>query len=79
MAEKYDFKKLQDKWQPKWREMKLYKTSEDKSREKFYCLDFFPYPSGNGLSVGHLRNYIPTDVVSRMKKMQGLNVLHPMG
>ncbi len=79
MAEKYDSQKVQDKWQPKWREMGLYKTSDDRSRPKFYCLDFFPYPSGNGLSVGHLRNYVPTDVVSRMKRMQGFNVLHPMG
>ena len=79
MAEKYDPQKVQAKWQPKWREMGLYKTSDDRSRPKFYCLDFFPYPSGNGLSVGHLRNYVPTDVISRMKRMQGFNVLHPMG
>ena len=79
MAERYDAQKVQEKWPPKWREMGLYKTSEDRSKPKFYCLDFFPYPSGNGLSVGHLRNYVPTDVVSRMKRMQGFNVLHPMG
>ncbi len=81
MCEKceYNFKKLEEKWQPKWREMNLYKTSEDPNKKKFYCLDFFPYPSGNGLSVGHLRNYVPTDVVSRLKRMQGYNVLHPMG
>lgn len=79
MTDQFDFNKIQNKWNPKWKEMGLYKTSEDRSKEKFYCLDFFPYPSGNGLSVGHLRNYIPTDVISRMKRMQGLNVLHPMG
>lgn len=79
MAERYDFQKVQQKWKPKWQEMGLYKTSDDRSKEKFYCLDFFPYPSGNGLSVGHLRNYVPTDVISRMKRMQGFNVLHPMG
>lgn len=79
MAERYDFNAVQQKWQPKWREMGLYKTSDDRSKQKFYCLDFFPYPSGNGLSVGHLRNYVPTDVISRMKRMQGFNVLHPMG
>ncbi|HNX74871.1 MAG TPA: leucine--tRNA ligase [Candidatus Rifleibacterium sp.] len=79
MAEKFDSQAVQAKWQPKWREMGLYKTSEDRNRPKFYCLDFFPYPSGNGLSVGHLRNYVPTDVISRMKRMQGFNVLHPMG
>ena len=79
MPEKYDFKKLQDKWHPIWAEKKLYKTSENREKPKFYCLDFFPYPSGYGLSVGHLRNYVPTDVISRMKRMQGMNVLHPMG
>lgn len=79
MAERYDPQKVQAKWQPEWQKMGLYKTSDDRSKPKFYCLDFFPYPSGNGLSVGHLRNYIPTDVISRMKRMQGLNVLHPMG
>lgn len=79
MAERYDFLKVQQKWHPKWMEMGLYKTPNDKTKEKFYCLDFFPYPSGNGLSVGHLRNYVPTDVISRMKRMQGFNVLHPMG
>ncbi len=79
MAERFDFDSVQKKWHPKWQEMGLYKTSEDKSKEKFYCLDFFPYPSGNGLSVGHLRNYVPTDVITRMKRMQGFNVLHPMG
>ncbi len=79
MAERYDFKRLQEKWSPVWRERQLYRTSEDNDKKKFYCLDFFPYPSGNGLSVGHLRNYVPTDVISRMKRMQGFNVLHPMG
>jgi leucyl-tRNA synthetase len=79
MAERYEFKEVQKKWQSEWKKMGLYKTSDDKSKKKFYCLDFFPYPSGNGLSVGHLRNYVPTDVVSRMKRMQGYNVLHPMG
>jgi leucyl-tRNA synthetase len=79
MAERYDFNAVQQKWQPEWRKMGLYKTSDDRSKQKFYCLDFFPYPSGNGLSVGHLRNYVPTDVISRMKRMQGFNVLHPMG
>ncbi len=79
MAEKYDFKKLQEKWKPVWRDANRYKTTEDPQKKKFYCLDFFPYPSGSGLSVGHLRNYVPTDVITRMKRMQGFNVLHPMG
>ncbi len=79
MTEKYEFQALQAKWHPIWNEKNLYRTSEDKGKPKFYCLDFFPYPSGNGLSVGHLRNYVPTDVIVRMKRMQGFNVLHPMG
>ncbi|MBF0546346.1 MAG: leucine--tRNA ligase [Candidatus Riflebacteria bacterium] len=79
MAERYDFKKVEEKWKPVWEKSNSYKTSEDGKKTKFYCLDFFPYPSGSGLSVGHLRNYVPTDVISRMKRMQGMNVLHPMG
>ncbi|MBF0410026.1 MAG: leucine--tRNA ligase [Candidatus Riflebacteria bacterium] len=79
MAERYDFKKLEEKWKPVWEKRNMYKTGEDGSKPKFYCLDFFPYPSGSGLSVGHLRNYVPTDVISRMKRMMGMNVLHPMG
>ncbi|MBF0500869.1 MAG: leucine--tRNA ligase [Candidatus Riflebacteria bacterium] len=79
MSERYDFRKLQEKWAPVWRDKNMYKTSDDSSKPKFYCLDFFPYPSGNGLSVGHLRNYVPTDVITRFKRMQGMNVLHPMG
>ncbi len=79
MAERYDFKSIQDKWAPRWEAMHLYRTAEDRGKPKFYCLDFFPYPSGNGLSVGHLRNYVPTDVITRLRRMQGYNVLHPMG
>lgn len=76
---RYDFAGIQQKWTSVWRERNLYATGEQPDKEKFYCLDFFPYPSGSGLSVGHLRNYVPTDVISRMKRMQGFNVLHPMG
>jgi leucyl-tRNA synthetase len=76
---RYEFKTLQAKWKPRWRQEELYRTGQDSSKPKFYCLDFFPYPSGSGLSVGHLRNYVPTDVISRLKRMQGFNVLHPMG
>ncbi|MBN2383027.1 leucine--tRNA ligase [bacterium] len=73
------FRDITEKWQARWQAAQLYKTVVDDTRPKFYCLDFFPYPSGAGLSVGHLRNYVPSDVVSRVKKMQGYSVLHPMG
>ena len=66
------------KWRDAWQQRDVYRTPEPDD-DKFYCLDFFPYPSGEGLHVGHCRNYIPTDVVSRIKRMQGYNVLHPMG
>jgi leucyl-tRNA synthetase len=75
----YNFKKIEEKWSPVWERMDLYKTGNDPESENFYCLDYFPYPSGAGLSLGHCRNYIPTDVISRKKRMDGLNVLHPMG
>jgi leucyl-tRNA synthetase len=75
----YDFKKLEEKWKPVWEKMGLYRTGTDPGREPFYCLDYFPYPSGAGLSVGHCKNYIPTDVICRKKRMNGFNVLHPMG
>ena len=58
---------------------RLYLTREDPGRPKFYVLELFPYPSGAGLSVGHLHNYVPCDVVGRYKRMSGFNVLHPMG
>jgi leucyl-tRNA synthetase len=66
-------------WQQIWEESGLYRTAESENQPSFYCLDFFPYPSGEGLHVGHCRNYVPTDVISRFKRMQGMNVLHPMG
>jgi leucyl-tRNA synthetase len=75
----YEFKEIEETWRKRWKELDLYRTPTDKSKPKFYCLDFFPYPSGDGLSVGHCRNYIPTDVISRYKRMKGFNVLHPMG
>jgi len=70
---------MEARWKPFWEERGLYRTGSDPDREPFYCLDFFPYPSGAGLSVGHCRNYIPTDVISRRMRMGGRNVLHPMG
>ena len=77
--DRYDFREIEKRWKPVWRRMGLYRTGSDPDREPFYCLDFFPYPSGAGLSVGHCRNYVPTDVISRKKRMDGYNVLHPMG
>ncbi len=77
--ENYDFKAIEERWRPVWRGMGLNATGSTPGLPAFYCLDFFPYPSGAGLSVGHCRNYIPTDVISRKKRMCGYNVLHPMG
>lgn len=75
----YDHKKIEKKWQKEWETQGLYKTQEDSILPKHYVLDMFPYPSGEGLHVGHPRGYIATDVYSRMKRMSGFNVLHPMG
>ncbi len=76
---KYNPQKIEKKWQRIWKETELYKTKDVSKKPKFYVLDMFPYPSGAGLHVGHLRGYIATDVIARMKMMQGYNVLHPMG
>ena len=78
MAE-YNFREIEKKWQQAWKEKQVYKTSTDTSKPKFYALDMFPYPSGAGLHVGHPLGYIASDIVSRFKRMQGFNVLHPMG
>ena len=76
----YDFKNIEKKWQKYWEENQTFKTDVyDFSKPKFYALDMFPYPSGVGLHVGHPEGYTATDIVSRMKRMQGYNVLHPMG
>ena len=76
----YDYKKIEKKWQEYWDKNKTFKTdSWDFSKPKFYALDMFPYPSGVGLHAGHPEGYTATDVVCRMKRMQGYNVLHPMG
>src|SRR6266481_5850641 len=79
MDERYDAKKIEPFWQAEWDRTNLYLTREDPGRPKFYILEMFPYPSGAGLSVGHLHNYVPCDVVGRYKRMAGFNVLHPMG
>ncbi|MBB6445768.1 leucine--tRNA ligase [Bacillus benzoevorans] len=70
---------IEKKWQKFWEENKTFKTSEAKNKRKFYALDMFPYPSGAGLHVGHPEGYTATDILSRLKRMQGYNVLHPMG
>ena len=75
----YDHLKIEKKWQKEWDTKKVYKTETTTKKKKFYVLDMFPYPSGAGLHVGHPRGYIGSDVYARMKRMQGFNVLHPMG
>ena len=75
----YNFKEIEQKWQRYWRENHTYKVDIDNSRPKFYVLDMFPYPSGAGLHVGHPLGYIASDIYSRYKRLQGFNVLHPMG
>lgn len=79
MFDKYVPSEFEAKWRERWLKADLFKTREEEGRQKFYGLEFFPYPSGAGLSVGHARNYVPPDVTCRMKYMQGFNVLHPMG
>ena len=75
----YNHKTIEKKWQDYWDAHKTFKTEEDFNKKKFYALDMFPYPSGAGLHVGHPEGYTATDIISRMKRMQGYNVLHPMG
>ena len=76
----YNFNEIEKKWQEYWDEHKTFKTDVwDFSKPKYYALDMFPYPSGQGLHVGHPEGYTATDIMSRMRRMQGYNVLHPMG
>src|SRR3954469_17505479 len=79
MAEKYDHKQIEKKWQDKWEESGAFATSEDSTKPKQYILDMFPYPSGAGLHVGHVEGYTATDIYSRYMRMNGYSVLHPMG
>ena len=79
MADRYDPVSFEANWRKRWADADLFRTRNNPDAPKFYGADFFPYPSGAGLSVGHCRNFVPTDVICRMKLMQGYNVLHPMG
>ena len=75
----YNHKDIESRWQQYWKDNNTYKTEIDSNRPKFYVLDMFPYPSGAGLHVGHPLGYIASDIYSRFKRLQGFNVLHPMG
>lgn len=78
MHERYEPESIELKWQGRWEETGLFKVSEDPGRKKYYLLEMLPYPSGK-IHVGHARNYTIGDVIARYKRMQGFNVLHPMG
>ena len=75
----YNHREIEKKWQKYWAKNHCFNTKEESNKPKFYALDMFPYPSGQGLHVGHPEGYTATDILSRMKRSQGYNVLHPMG
>jgi len=74
-----EFGKIEGKWQSKWEKAKIFQTKKDTKKKKFYVLEMYPYPSGSGLHMGHARNYCIGDAFARFKRMQGFNVLYPMG
>ncbi|PJE81629.1 leucine--tRNA ligase [Candidatus Pacearchaeota archaeon CG10_big_fil_rev_8_21_14_0_10_32_42] len=74
-----EFEKIEKKWQKKWEESRIFEADEKSKKQKFYCLEMFPYPSGSGLHMGHALNYTIGDIFARFKRMKGFNVLHPMG
>src|SRR5579875_1302421 len=75
----YAFRDIEKKWQAYWETHQTYRVENDTRRPKYYVLDMFPYPSGAGLHVGHPLGYIASDIYARFKRLQGFNVLHPMG
>ena len=75
----YDFKEIEKKWQDRWIKEKCFEADNKSTKEKYYLLVEFPYPSGSGLHVGHVRSYTALDSMARLKRMQGYNVLFPMG
>jgi len=79
MANEPNFKTVAEKWQRRWEEKKIFRVVEDPEKKKFYVLEMYPYPSGSGLHMGHARNYVIGDVFARFKRMNGFNVLYPMG
>ena len=79
MHKKFAHKEIEKKWQKRWAEEDIYKTADASDKPKVYVLDMFPYPSGDGLHVGHPKGYIATDIYSRYKRMSSHEVLHPMG